>query len=101
MVSAAAMPTAAEDDVRGTVTMEDTATAGASMAAEDIMADAVTTARATMAAASVLASMPRPAMDTPRRSAIHRASTTKAAIGIITVVATPHHTLIKLLITPM
>ena len=87
VVSAAAIPTAAADRMWDTVTTEGTASAGAFMAAADTMADTFITARATMAAASVLASMPRPAMDTPRRSAIHRASTTKAAIGIITVVA--------------
>jgi hypothetical protein len=47
------IPLAAEARMRGAVTMVGAATAGPSMAAEGIMADAVTTARVTLAAALV------------------------------------------------
>ena len=69
------------------VTTEAEGTVAPSMVAEDMREDAVTMVRATMAGASVSAYTRRPATDTLRRPAILQASTTKAAIGIIILVA--------------
>ena len=95
VVLAAAIPLAAVVPMEGGGTKVGVVMAAPTMAAADIMADATTTPRAIMAAASVLVSMPRPAMDTPRRSATHRAFMTKAAIGITILVAPQRPTAIE------
>ena len=88
VVLAAAIPLAAVVPMEGGGTKVGVVMAAPTMAVADIMADATTTPRAIMAAASVLASM-------PRRSAIHRAFTTKAATGITILAAPFRHTVIE------
>ena len=93
--SAAAVPMVGAVTTVAVATAEDAAMVVPTMAVADIMADAIITRRVITVEASVLASMLRPAMDTHRRFAALQASTTKAAIGIFTLVALRSRTAIK------
>ena len=90
VVLAAAIPLAAVVPMEGGGTKVGVVMAAPTMAVADIMADATTTRHATMGADSVSAYIQRPAMVTPRRSAILQASTTKVAIGI-TILVVPRY----------